>query len=116
MHNLQTMANSNTLIAQCGLSSNSVNSRSDFTMAMDFNQLLIRQSNSTHVLQITGHAHADYGILDGDIVVIDRALQAGSNDLLVTGQGREARMLRQHQLTPDDTPWGVVTAIIHQYR
>jgi DNA polymerase V len=85
-------------------------------LALDLNQLLIRQASSTYLFRVSGHHWADQGVYDGDVAVIDRALQAGSRDLIVAWQGNDARLCRQHQLSADDTPWGVVTAIIHQYR
>jgi len=85
-------------------------------LSLDINQLLVRQPSSTYLFRIAGHHQADQGIYDGDIAVIDRALQAGPNDLLVSWRADDCILCRQHQLLPEDRPWGVVTAIIHKYR
>jgi hypothetical protein len=85
-------------------------------LALDLNQLLVRQPSSTYLFRIGGHSWAHQGVYDGDVAVVDRAVQARPTDLLVTWRSGESRLVRQHQLTPDDKPWGVVTAIIHQYR
>lgn len=106
MHDLQTMAHSDSLPAQRGLSSS----------ALDLNQLLMPQTGSACMFRVTGHHWADQGILDGDIAVIDRAIQAGSTDLIVAWSDEGLNLCRQHQLTNSHKPWGVVTAIIHQYR
>ena len=68
------------------------------------------------LLRIGGHQWADQGLLDGDIAVINRALQAGSSDLLIAYRGNDTVICRQHQLQADDRPWGVLTAVVHHYR
>jgi hypothetical protein len=117
MDNLQTMAPSNGVSRHRGFPSSAPrNSGQNPALALDLNQLLIRQASSTYMFRVSGHHWVDQGIYDGDVAVIDRALQAGSRDLIVAWQGNDARLCRQHQLTAEDTPWGVVTAVIHQYR
>ncbi|MGH7192058.1 MAG: S24 family peptidase, partial [Candidatus Saccharimonadales bacterium] len=85
-------------------------------LALDFNKLLVRHPSSTYLFRMAGHAWARQGIYDGDVAVVDRALQAGPGDLLVVWRDYELRLCRQTQLTPEDKPWGVVTAVIHQLR
>lgn len=91
--------------------------REDYNnLSLDINQLLIQRPASTYLFRIAGHHWADQGIYDGDVAVIDRALQANANDLIIAWRTSGSIICRQHQLTPDDRPWGIVTAIIHQYR
>lgn len=85
-------------------------------LALDLNRLLVRHPSSTYLFRVAGHHWAQQGVYDGDVAVIDRALQARPSDLLVAWRGGDSRLCRQDQLTPEDKPWGVVTAIIHQYR
>jgi DNA polymerase V len=85
-------------------------------LALDLNRLLIQRPSSTYLLRIAGHHWADQGIYDGDVAVIDRALQAHANDLIISWRDGSSVIGKQHQLAADDQPWGVVTAIIHQYR
>ena len=85
-------------------------------LALDLNQLLVRHPSSTYLFRVGGHHWANQGVYDGDVAVIDRALQAKDSDLIVAWHPDGSRLCRQHQLTPEDKPWGVVTAIIHQYR
>lgn len=85
-------------------------------LALDFNRLLVRHPSSTYMFRVAGHHWAAQGVYDGDVAVIDRALQAGPGDLLVTWRAGASRLCQQSQLTPEDKPWGVVTAVIHQYR
>lgn len=118
MDDLQTMADSDGVSTHRGFPNPSVEHRAQGRqkLALDLNQLLIRQSSSTYLFRIAGHHWADQGIYDGDIAVIDRAAQAGSRDLIISWESESMALRRQHQLTSSDTPWGVVTAIIHQYR
>lgn len=85
-------------------------------LALDLNQLLVRRPSSTYLYKLAGHRWADQGIFDGDVAIIDRSLQAGSSDLIVAWRNEGSILCRQHQLMPSDKPWGVVTAIIHQFR
>ena len=85
-------------------------------LALDINRLLIRQPSSTYLFRVSGHHWAAQGVYDGDVAVIDRALQARAGDLLVAWREGELKLCRQSQLTPQDKPWGVITAIIHQLR
>jgi hypothetical protein len=85
-------------------------------LALNFDKLLVRHPSSTYLFRISGQSWAAKGIYDGDVAVIDRALQAGPSDLLVVWRGSEARLCSQSRLEPDDRPWGVVTAVIHQFR
>lgn len=85
-------------------------------LSLNLNQLLVRQPSSTYLFRVEGHHWSDQGIYDGDIAVIDRAMQAGPNYLLLVWRNEGFSLCRQHQLTPEDKPWGVVTAIIHKYQ
>jgi SOS-response transcriptional repressor LexA len=85
-------------------------------LALDINQLLIRHPSSTYLFRINGHGWADQGIFDGDMAVVDRAMQAGPSDLLIVWRGNDTVICRQSQLEPDDQAWGVVTAVVHSYR
>lgn len=117
MDDLQTLAHSDGVSTHRGFPNPALDARGqNQALALDFNQLLVRHASSTYMFRISGHHWTDQGIFDGDIAVIDRALQAGSSDLIIAWRGTEARLCRQHQLTSDDTPWGVVTAVIHKYR
>jgi hypothetical protein len=68
------------------------------------------------LVRISGHNWTDQGIFDGDLALVDRALQAGASDLLIAWRGGSTVILRQTQLDPEDRPWGVITAVTHYYR
>lgn len=84
--------------------------------ALDFNRLLIRHSAATYLMRIEGDDWQPLGILDGDIVIVDRALDCRTNDLAVWWQG-ENFVIGQAAHVPEDTEtWGLVTTVIHRYR
>ncbi len=118
MHDdLQTLAGSDGVSVHSGFPNPALDRRGESApLALDINQLLIQRPSSTYLFRVAGHSWADQGIYDGDIAVIDRALQAGANDLIIAWRSDDLIICRQPQLTPDDKPWGVVTATIHKYR
>jgi DNA polymerase V len=85
---------------------------------LDLNQLLIQRTASTFLFRIRGEEWKDRGIFDGDIAIIDRALDARPNDLVVWWQdGREQFAITYRREVPPDIPiWGVITSTIHQFR
>lgn len=86
--------------------------------SLDFNKLLIENSVSTYMFRVRGNEWENVGVFDGDIAVIDRALNANKNDVVVwwrEGEG-EFAISRLHSMSGGATMWGVVTAIIHQFR
>ncbi|HSW37018.1 MAG TPA: S24 family peptidase [Candidatus Saccharimonadales bacterium] len=85
-------------------------------LALDLNQLLIRHPSSTYLLRISGHQWADQGVFDGDIAVIDRALVPSKFDLVVAWEEAGFALYRYLALNHSQKPWGVVTAIVHQYQ
>lgn len=116
-NNLQNLAQRDGVSIHSGFPNPALDRHSEHApLALDINRLLVQRPASTFLFRITGHQWADQGIYDGDIAVIDRALQAGPQDLILAWQANGSTILKQRQLTPEDQPWGVVTAIIHQYR
>jgi DNA polymerase V len=115
--NLPTMANGDGVSVHSGFPNPALEHRGSRPgLALDLNQLLVKRPSSTYLFKVAGHEWSDQGIYDGDIAVIDRAPMARSSDLLVVWRGDSSIVIRQHQLTPEDKPWGVVMSVIHQYR
>jgi DNA polymerase V len=113
---LQTVAGSDGISVHSGFPNPAAEQRHDAPLALDINRLLVSRPSSTYLFRVGGHAWADQGVYDGDVAVVDRALQAGASDLIIAYRGDELVICRQRQLTAEDKPWGVITAIIHQYR
>jgi len=85
-------------------------------LALDLNQLLVKRPSSTYLFRMNGHTWADQGMYDGDIIVVDRAQSVRPSDLIVAWRDTSLIVGRYHQLATLGEPWGVVTAVIHQYR
>lgn len=85
---------------------------------LDFNQLLIEHRASTYMFRIEGSQWQDAGIFDGDIAVVDRALDARKTDTIVWWDESQGQFAISHKsVAPQHAAvWGVITATIHQFR
>lgn len=85
---------------------------------LDFNQLLIEHTASTFMFRIRGNEWQKEGIHDGDIAIVDRALDAHRNDIVVWWHesASEFAISRLTNMPKNATIWGVITATIHQFR
>ena len=104
--------------------------------ALDLNEHLIAHREATFFVRVKGHSMTGAGIRDGDLLVVDRALEAGDGDIVVAAvdgeltvkrlsrRGGRVRLLPE---APGYAPiefkdgqelavWGVVTSIIHRIR
>jgi len=52
-------------------------------MPIDFNELILPHRSSTYCLRASGDSLKDAGILDGDIIVVDKSLEPINNNLVV---------------------------------
>ena len=84
-------------------------------LALDLNQLLVKRPSSTYLFRVAGHTWADQGIHDGNVVIVDRARHTQPTDLVVAWDDSSMVISKYRQLSPTAQPWGVVTAVIHQY-
>lgn len=85
---------------------------------LDLHQLLVPRPASTFLFRIAGNDWQDLGIFDSDIAVIDKALDAHSNDIVAWWNepaGEFALSARKH-IPPEATVWGVVTSVVHRFR
>jgi DNA polymerase V len=104
--------------------------------ALDLNQHLVKHPVSTYYLRVEGDSMTGAGITSGDIVVVDKSLEARSGDIVVAAvdgdftlkylkkQRNEAWLVAAnpayspialHEAT-DAVLWGVVTYVIHHTR
>lgn len=86
--------------------------------ALDLQQLLVPRPVSTFLFRVSGNTWARYGIFDGDIAVIDRALAAASRDLVIWWQSEQGEfaLSRRRAMAAGAEAWGCVTSIIHLTR
>lgn len=102
---------------------------------LDLNTYLIRNKASTYFLMVRGLSVIEAGIFDGDIVAVDRSLQAMHKDLVVAIVDGEFTIKRLFQtndrieLHPENSDfepikftdgmelqiWGVVTGVVRRF-
>jgi DNA polymerase V len=100
---------------------------------LDLNDLLLLHPLTSFYAQVKGDSMRDAGIQDGDIVIVDRALEPGDTSIVVARLGEEFTIKRLrlfsdavilHAAHSDYPPvevthridfhvWGVVTCVIH---
>ena len=103
---------------------------------IDLNEQLVRNKPATYFFRMTGDAMVDAGIMNGDILVVDRSIKAKSGKIVVANLNGEMLVRRFEQtfnkirLIPDTrrlaaievdpfsefSIWGVVTFAIHELK
>jgi DNA polymerase V len=101
---------------------------------LDLNELLVPHPSSTFFVRANGNSMIEAGILNNDLLVVDRAIQASDNNIIIAvvdGELTVKRLKREKGKifllaeNPDYEPieikedtqfeiWGVVTSIIHR--
>jgi len=104
--------------------------------SLDLNEHLIEHREATFFVRAQGHSMTGAGILDGDLLVVDRALEARDGDIVIAAIDGELTLKRLYQrdgvirLAPENpryqtielqdgqelTLWGVVTSVIHRFK
>lgn len=56
---------------------------------LDLNELCIRHPAATFLVRVSGDSMKDKGILDGDVLVVDRSVNAGHGSIIVAALNRE---------------------------
>ncbi len=101
---------------------------------IDLNEHLIRREASTFFVRVAGHSMTDAGIHDGDILVVDRAVEPTDGSVVVAALDGELTVKRYRvgekhaSLVPESegypsipirkeqelVVWGVVRHVIHE--
>jgi DNA polymerase V len=82
---------------------------------LSLDKLLVQHPSSTFFFRIRGHNWHRYGVFDGDLAVIDRAITPTANQLVVWWQETGDFALSPLAQASQQTVWGTVTAIVHQF-
>jgi DNA polymerase V len=103
-------------------------------LPLDLNELVVKHPVSTYYLRVAGDSMIDAGIIEGDIVVVDKSLDPKSGDIVVAAvdgdftlkhlkrKGQEAWLVPANPAyqpialheAADAQLWGVVTYVIHK--
>lgn len=101
---------------------------------LDLNEYLIKNHTATFFVKVNGNSMINAGIMDGDILIVDRSIEAGNNKIvigIINGEFTVKRISRKNNRlylmpeNPDYKPveinettdfkiWGVVTYAIHK--
>lgn len=86
--------------------------------SLDLHQLLVERPSSTFLFRIAGSQWEADGIFDGDIAVIDRALDPRQADRVAWWDDASGTFhISTLKHMPDTAAcWGVITATVHQFR
>lgn len=82
---------------------------------LSLDKLLIRHPSSTYFFRVRGHSWYRYGVFDGDLAIIDRALTPAEGNLVVWWQESGDFSLSQFARADRQNIWGTITAIIHSF-
>ena len=103
---------------------------------LDLKEYLIRNSDSTFLVRATGKSMVNVGIFPGDILIVDRSLEAKNNSIIIVsidGELTVKRLIKDNdnkklylksenldypnidlKIESDTMVWGVVTYSIHK--
>ncbi len=84
--------------------------------SLDLNTLLITHTATTYLMRMSGDEWQILGIFGGDIVIVDRSINAQPNDLVVWTKADRFTLSYKHTVDESTAVWGVITATIHQFR
>jgi len=85
---------------------------------LDLHKLLVRHSASTYLFRVRGNEWEGAGVFDGDIALVDRALDPRAGDVVIWWDGvRGEFVISAYSKMPAEASlWGVITASIHEFR
>jgi hypothetical protein len=81
---------------------------------LDLNKLLIKNSVSTYFFRNQNYDWRSYGILPGDLLVVDRARAAGKNDLVIWWEGESFKLSPKHKAPLDHAVWGTLSGVVRE--
>lgn len=83
--------------------------------SLNLNKLLIKHPSSTFFMEIDGNSWEHTGVYNGDIALIDRALEPKDTSLVVWWDESGFVLSRCRDMPVDREAWGTVSAIVHRY-
>ena len=123
-------------LADCPVRAGFPSPAEDFSgQRLDISTMLVEHPQATYFLRVAGPSMQEYGISDGDLIVVDRAIQARHGHIVVAVVDNEftvkslykvggvVRLKAGNPTYPDIVPkdgqtieiWGVVTSCIRRF-
>ena len=120
----------------CGVSAGFPSPADDYIeRLLDLNELLIKNPPATFFVKVAGDSMTGAGINDGDILIVDRSIEATNRKIViaaVNGELTVKRLVKKNtscSLVAENSNyesleineesqceiWGVVTSVIHQF-
>jgi len=104
--------------------------------ALELNDLLVRNPPATFMMRVAGHSMEQAGICDGDLLLVDRSLEARPGDIVIAYLNGELTVKHVERRGPtlalvaanegfppieiteemDFAVWGIVTHVIRSVR
>lgn len=86
--------------------------------ALDLNELVVKNPNSTFFMRVEGENWIKQGIYPGDVAVIDRSATPKKGDTVVAEVDGDFELARLGSLEGREEAlvWGVVTHTVHRRR
>jgi SOS-response transcriptional repressor LexA len=82
---------------------------------LSLDKLLVRHPGSTYFFRIRGHHWHRYGVFDGDIAIVDRAINPREGELVVWWQESGELVVTPFARAHRQNIWGTITTIIHSF-
>lgn len=82
---------------------------------LSLDKLLVRHPSSTYFFRIRGHSWHRYGVFDGDLAVIDRAINSREQALVVWWEDSGEFVLGPFVRAQQQNIWGTIRAIVHPF-
>lgn len=82
---------------------------------LSLDKLLIHHPSSTYFFRIRGHSWHRYGVFDGDLAIIDKALTPREREMVVWWEESGEFVLGPFSRVQQQNVWGVITTIIHHF-
>ncbi|MBR0543303.1 MAG: translesion error-prone DNA polymerase V autoproteolytic subunit [Bacteroidaceae bacterium] len=90
----------------CGIKAGFPSPAQDYlTECIDLNKELIRRKETTFLARVSGNSLIEAGICDGDIVVIDKSLEAKNGDFVVAFIDGEFTLKEFHHDEKNNCAW-----------
>jgi DNA polymerase V len=120
----------------CGISAGFPSPADDYIeRLLDLNELLIKNPPATFFVKVAGDSMTGVGINDGDILIVDRSIEATNRKIVIAAVNGELTVKRlvkkntSYSLVAENPNyeslevneesqceiWGVVTSVIHQF-
>ena len=82
---------------------------------LSLDKLLVQHPSSTYFFRVRGHNWHDYGVFDGDVAIVDRAITPRESALVVWWQESGEFALSPFARAARQNIWGTITAVIHRF-